>query len=73
MSTVLWVDLTEDSLEKVILAFFIGVLLETVAKQPVVVSSCYFNLVPMTNDLIELVICPQLYWLALVNKHINSL
>lgn len=61
------------SLEKVILAFFKGVLLETIAKQPVVVSPFYFNLVPMTNDLIELVICPQLYWLALVNKHINSL
>lgn len=31
---------------------------KTVAKQPVVIFECYYNLVSMTNDLIGLVLSP---------------
>lgn len=72
VGTVLWVDLTCDCLEKVTLALFVGMLLETGAKQPLVVP-CGTMTWCLTNDLTELVLCLQLYWLAIVNTLRNAL
>lgn len=46
------------SVEKITQFFSYECIWKTVAKQPVVIFKCYYNLVSMTNDLIGLVLSP---------------
>ena len=57
-----------DSLWRLLVSFFsYECIWKTAAKQPVVISYCFYNLLSMTNDLIGLVTSPP------ADKYINSL